>query len=196
MARKPTRRAMTLVELLAATCLAVLLLTASFGVLGSLAAQRKALAGDGTEAPWRKRLDQLLRWDLSNARRMCLRQKELRLVGYGGLDFETDAATQRPTEIIYTIQSNDNRSWLSRREIHLDSDSLRNSRDELIAVGVTSIAAYDPDKNDYQELDRFLETLPTADAPPVYVSIPNHVQVVLRGGDQQKTILDELMILQ
>jgi len=196
MARKTTRHAMTLVELLAATSLAVLLLTASFGVLGSLVAQRKALAGDGTESPWRKRLGEMLRWDLSNARRMCLRQKELRLVGYGGVDFDSAEATHRPTEIIYTIRSDGDRSWLFRREIHLDSDSLHNSRDELVAVGVTSIAVYDPERSDEQELDHLNEKLPNADAPPVYVPISNRVQVVLRGGDRRNAILDELVILQ
>jgi hypothetical protein len=186
-----TRRAMTLVELLAATVLAVLLLTASFGVLRSLATQRKALVGDEADEPWRKQLSELLRWDLINARKMCSQPEELRLIGYGGTDFETAAATLRPTEIIYTIRTDDNRSRLFRREIHLDSASLDNSRNELVAVGIAAINVYDPEKGDEQEMTR------TADnKPPAYVRISNRVRIVLRGDDQNKAIMDELLTLQ
>ena len=140
------RRAMTLVELLAASALAASLMAATLGVIGNLNKQRRILFAEGSVEPWRRQLAEQVRWDFANARKMCSRVGELRLVGYGGVDFLTDEPTHRPTEIVYSIQEECGRRWLLRKEIHLDAGSLHNSRTELVAAGAVGLAAYNPEQ--------------------------------------------------
>lgn len=191
------RRAMTLVELLGASALAVLLMTTAFGVIGSLAVQRRTLLGNDSVEPWRRQLSEQLRWELSNARKMSVRPRELRLVGYGATDFDTAEATHRPCEIVYSIQVEGGRYWLLRQEIHLDASTFSNSRTELVAAGITALEVYDLD-NDNGDHDLNLATAASEDHDThrAYALLPNRLRVVLHGKDENNTILDERVLLQ
>lgn len=192
MQKATARRAMTLVELMAASALAAVLLSASFGVIGSLAAQRKTQTCDGYTEPWRKQLSEQLRWEIANARKMCATPTELRLVGYCSTDFVTDEATHRPCEIIYSIHNDGSRSWLIRREIHLDSGTLKNSRTELAAAGITRIDAFDPKaRNNARREDRRKRN-----QPRIYMPVPDRLQLTLYGENEEVALINELVVLQ
>lgn len=184
---------MTLIELMAASALAVLLMTASLGVIRSLVVQRRAVENNAPIEPWRRRLSEQLRWDLNNARKMCSRTQELRLTGYNATDFSTSAATHRPSEIIYSVRNEGDRFWLLRQEIHLDAAVLNNSRTEVVAADVRAMEINDLEKPDEEQNNN---RKANNDGPVVYVSIPKQLHVVLHGVKENETILEESVVLQ
>ena len=142
MQHPPTTRrriAMTLVELVAALALANFLMVAMLGVLRSFAVQRRAVIGDGSIESWRAVLRSQLEWDFANARRVSISPQQLRLVGYGGRDFETGEITHRPTEIVYDVDPESRCLWLLRHETHLDEPTLHNRRTELVCRPVAAM---------------------------------------------------------
>lgn len=189
------QKAMTLIELLAASALAALLMTAMFGVLGAMSVERRTLFENRAVEPWRDQLIEQLRWDFSNARRMSVTSEELHLIGYGGRDFTTEEATLRPTEVVYIIKNDGHCKWLLRKEIHLDSNSLHNSRIEIAGKGITAIAVQRID--DFQD-DDLLEN-PQASGQSrrsmqTLSSIPSKLRVILFGEGENTRVLDEQIL--
>ncbi len=135
----PTRSGMTLIELLAATVLAALVMIATLGVIRSLATARKALDEAAVCQPWKRRLAEQLRADLLQSRLLKWDAQQLRLRGYAGRHPVTGVATQRPTEIVYAVRECGTRAFLVRVETALDAPSLGNHRSELAAEGISHI---------------------------------------------------------
>jgi hypothetical protein len=134
------RTAFTLVELLAATALAALLLAAGFGVIGSLGRTRAALARQNAARSYAAEAVDLLRWDLANARYMKATPDELTLTGYGGLDPETVAPRHRPVTVRYRVAAAGGRTWLVRDQTDLDVATNRNRSTALVCSGVAGFA--------------------------------------------------------
>lgn len=146
------RSAFTLIELLAATALAALLLAAGFRVIGSLGRARAVLARQEQSRTYVAETLDLLRWDLANARYMKSSPGELTLTGYGSLDPQTFAPRHRPVTVRYRLAApgeapgeadggvgatgGGGRAWLVREQIDLDSSTNRNRSSALVCAGV------------------------------------------------------------
>ena len=124
MSGRRSPRAFTLIELLAASALASVLVLVLFQVIGSLgrtraALDRKAAADSTTSAhePWKSDLLDMLRWDLANATERKLEPGRVTLVGHGSLDRRTLAAGHEPAAVIYELERRGGRSLLVRRQV-------------------------------------------------------------------------------
>ena len=134
------RRGFTLIEILATTALAALLLLAGFRAIASLGRARAALAAQEARRTYAPEVVDLLRLDLSNARYMKARAGELTLTGYCGLDATTLEPTHRPATVRYHLARAGGRSWLLREQTDLDVSTNRNRWSTLVCPGV---AAFD-----------------------------------------------------
>lgn len=131
---------MTLVELLAATCLSTLLMGGVLGVLTSLSRSQEAvLENHGFPPAWHQRLEEILAWDLENSRSIQGGGTQVTLIGFAGHDFSTGIPIHSPTIVRYEVIEVEDRRHLVRREIHPDSRSLENSISELICLDVAGI---------------------------------------------------------
>ncbi len=176
-------RGVTLVEVLVATMLSVVLLTAIGGILRSMQTQRKALAGDTGEAEWRRSLVDQLTWDILNSRRIHVRANRVRLIGYAGRDPETGMPEHRPTEVVYQVVSEAGQSWLIREETRLDDRTNHNWTRELVAHDVGSIKLFRVDgTGDEHDLEA------GAAAQPDPFTIPGHVRFVFTHPDGRELI--------
>lgn len=186
------RRGLTLIELVVATALAALLMAAVAGVMRSLVMQKKVLLSNDPPTPWKDRLRDQLRWDFANARRFSAEAARLRLVGYGGADFDTGALTQRPTEVVYETIDVGPRSWLVRREIHLDASTLHNRRSDIVCAGVRALVVR---RIEEQPVDvrREPPAKPAAGSTPLS-PVPDQLRLMLFGPDEE-TLLNEVLLL-
>jgi prepilin-type N-terminal cleavage/methylation domain-containing protein len=130
------RPAFTLVELLAATALAAMLLAAGFRVVGSLGRARAALARQDLARSYAAEAVDLLRWDLANARYMKSVPGDLTLTGYGGLDPDSLAPRHRPVTVRYHLAAAAGRNWLVREQADLDVATNRNRSSALVCSGL------------------------------------------------------------
>lgn len=174
---------MTVIELLAASGLAALLLAAVSGVLGTLSRHQRALVEKQTPPRWQRQFVEQLQWDLSNARRYEAAPKELRLAGFGGRDFSTGEVTFCRAEVRYEIVEIAEDSWLVRQEIHPDDHALDNARTELVCGGVS--------KMNIRSLDPPVTT--GGRQPPPPGSIPNRLRVALWSANEDEPSMDEVI---
>lgn len=138
--RLPRRRqALTLVEILAATLLATLLIVAVLGVLTSVTRGQKALLNDGVPDAWQRRLTTQLEWDLENSRSLKLVPEGILLEGYAGRDSQTGAPLHCPSVIAYLVRQEKGATHLVRQETHPESLSLHNTWTELVCADVERI---------------------------------------------------------
>jgi len=160
MANRARRRekALTAVELIAATALASLLMMALLAISASIA-RSDALMRERTSKhrPAQAMLD-LLRHDLQHARTITAdktkqdattggstatgkAQSLLTLKGRCGLDRETMSPTHRPATIRYLKRQKTEQTWLYRRQITRDAAGNTASWATPIASGVTHLSA-------------------------------------------------------
>ena len=119
MKRSPVKiSGFTLVELVAATGLAALLMVAAVQVLRNLGPPG-AGPGDRGRASVVRAAD-LLRWDLSQAVQMREDGDGLRLVGFGAIDPATRVPTHRPVAVRYVLRPAGDARWLVREQHGLD----------------------------------------------------------------------------
>ena len=133
------RSAFTVIELLAATALAGLMLAAVSGVLGTLSRQHREIMSQQHREPWQRRLIDQLQWDFANARQYEVAPKQLTLVGNGGRDFATHVPIFCRAEIRYEVLELASRPCLVRREIHPEDRALCNSGTELVCFDIATI---------------------------------------------------------
>lgn len=132
-------RGFTLVELLAATALAVSLMAGAMGVVASIRADvaEQHDAARNEIAPTRA-LIALIHRDLLHARVMKQYGGKIELIGYA----ELDRGSHRPMKIEYFVQRLADRNWLMRRRTRLDELTNKNHRTELAAADVAGIALH------------------------------------------------------
>jgi len=186
---------MTLVELLAASALAALLMVGVVGVLRSLSTQRRVLFGDHPVDRWRGPLLEQFQWDLANARRMSAQPRGLRRGGDGGCEFDTGAVTHRPTEVIYSIRQEGGRSWLLRREIHLDASTLHNDRTELVCAGIGAMAVHRLDEDPEDPRGAASGREPRPGAAAAWCPVPDQLRLLLFGMAEGELVLNEAVCL-
>jgi hypothetical protein len=133
------RSAMTLVELLAATILAALLMAAVLGVLKAVTREQRALRIHPSAEAWQAQLIRQLEWDLANSRSVTSTATGFQLVGFAGRDFASGAALHCRTSIEYAVEMVHGRSFLVRSEAHLDAANLDNQSRDLVCNQIERI---------------------------------------------------------
>ena len=181
-ARGAACRGMTVVELLTATLLATMLMTAVLGVLRNLALQQKVLFERQPVRTWRLPLIRQIRWDMINARQVVYQPGMLTLNGFAGRSFDNGRATGRPTRVIYYIAQNGSLGFLVRQEIHVDSLNEDNSRLELMLGNVHSM--------EMNRIDPGGRRQPLSNRP---APAPARLQIRLSGPDGRTSILNEIV---
>lgn len=109
-------RAFTLIELVATTALAALLMIACVAVLRSVELPQPGSADN--DAPT---VAALIRWDIAQATHWHQEDAGLLLVGFGHIDPATLAPTQRPAAVRYELTIVGDNRWLSRTQTPLDA---------------------------------------------------------------------------
>lgn len=136
---------LTLVELLAATVLATLLVGAVLGLLTSLTRnQRTILKKHGIPDPWQTRLQELFEWDLQNSRTLHAIPNGFQLEGFAGRDFSTGTPLHCPCRITYEIVEDEDRQHLIRRETHTESLNLDNTTSALACFDIGEVVCGAP----------------------------------------------------
>lgn len=184
------RSAMTLVELLAATILAALLMAAVLGVLKAVTREEKTLKGDVSGATWKAQLVRQLEWDLANSRTVLATANGFQLVGFAGRDFASGAPLHCRTSIEYAVQTTRGRSFLVRSEAHLDSPDLDNQSFELVCNQVERIVL-DSGDSDAQASNAKTAAGKSADEAP----IPDQPVVMVYTVGQDKPVLEHAFVL-
>jgi hypothetical protein len=145
-----TRRAFTLVEMLAATVLSALLMIGVLAVVRDLGAYRAAgaaaadsgaaLTPEGStsvEPDVLGVMAKLLRSDLGHAIAVeTCERNELALIGYSALHAPGRGLTHRPVRIEYELAEIDGRRWLLRKQESLDVATNRNVQRDLVCCGL------------------------------------------------------------
>jgi hypothetical protein len=134
----PARRGLTMVEVLAATLLSALLMSAVLGVLKAVTGHQKAFT-KGLQESWQPQLSALLEWDLSNSKTVLLTADGFELRGFAGRDLVSGMPLHCRTSIEYTVKKARDDSCLVRTETHLDAPNLDSIRSELVLSRVERI---------------------------------------------------------
>jgi hypothetical protein len=162
-----------LIELLAASALAAVLVLVLFQVIGSLSRARAALQRvdaderqSATQTGWKSGVLDLLRWDLTNADDVSVKPGLVMLTGHGALDRRSLAATQEPVTVVYRIQRRGSVNCLVREQVRRATSSANAGWSELVCADVTQF-----------ELSRALGS--TGQTPPTHVRIAGTTGLVL-----------------
>lgn len=131
------RPAFTLVEQLAATALASLLMAASLAVLARISHGRARSVADAANVG--DSVERILAWDLANASHMRIEPDAITLAGFDSLDAATLEPTHRPVRVSYRIESTGGRLSLVRKQTDLDVLSNRNTWARLVACGISRL---------------------------------------------------------
>jgi type II secretory pathway component PulJ len=183
------RSAMTLVELLAATILAALLMAAVLGVLKAVTREQRALRIHPSAEAWQAQLIRQLEWDLANSRSVTSTATGFQLVGFAGRDFASGAALHCRTSIEYAVQNVRGQSFLVRSEAHLDSANLDNQSLELVCNQVERIVLTSSSESTPTIANR--TTPPHTDDS----SVPDQPVVTLYAIAQEKPVLEHAFVL-
>ena len=127
-----------MVEVLAATLLAAMLMSAVLGVLKAVTSHQEAFT-KGLPESWQPQLSALLEWDLSNSKTVLLTAEGFELRGFAGRDLVSGMPLHRRTSIQYTVKKVRDESCLVRTETHLDAPNLDSTRSELVLSRVEGI---------------------------------------------------------
>jgi type II secretory pathway pseudopilin PulG len=140
-----TRRtaAFTLIELLAASALAAVLMLVLFQVIGSLGRSRAALArveqsDASARTAWKADLLDLFRWDLSNATEASFKPGVVTLTGHGALDRRSLAVDQQPVTVVYRLEPRGRSACLVRHQFPRGGVTNDASWSELVCANVTA----------------------------------------------------------
>lgn len=185
------RHGLTLVELLAATILASMLMVAVLGVLQSLTRQQKMLLDLNQTEPWQARFWEQLEWDLTNSRTVQVTPEKIVLEGYAGRDAGTQTLTHRPTRIEYSVLQTEATSLLSRYEVETGSRSLQEGVSEVLGVGIKQIllSASEPSLP-AEGSEQEISVSPLQEGP-----IPDQVYVTLVPTDDSFSVLTHAFLL-
>ena len=133
-----SRRGLTMVEVLAATLLAALLMSAVLGVLKAVTSHQKEFTR-GLPDSWRSRFCSLLEWDLQNSKTVLLNPDGFELRGLAGRDLASGIPLHCRTSIEYAVKKVRDESCLIRTEIHLEAPNLDSVRRELVLSQIERI---------------------------------------------------------
>lgn len=131
-----TRGGFTLIELMAATAIAGMMVIVTMEMLGHLTTQ----VADGKQRyhsrPWLNVLKAQIQSDFAHCRSIIVKNNELRLDGYTWQDPETGVAQRRPTQIIYQLPKSANRGWLMRKQVDLTGNINSAQHSTVVCFGI------------------------------------------------------------
>jgi prepilin-type N-terminal cleavage/methylation domain-containing protein len=163
------RRAFTLVEILLAVTIAAVLMAAVQAVLAGVARDRQRLTGE-EKLNRPSAAIELMRWDLTNARRIIPIAGGVVLEGHGGIDRTSLTPNNRLTRVTYRVRGDARESNLVREQQYLDDAIRPQPWEDLVLRGVQTFGV----------------SLPANEKPP-RVS----VQIVRESGT---TVIEQLWV--
>ena len=188
MERRPQKNAgLTAIEMLVATALAVLLISALVPMF-SLSPAERAIVELGSDDPaWFAQVIATLRADLENARGVTITDDTLTLLGDRSLARKTMEFVHQPVLVEYVVVHGKKGRWLVRWERRLEDLANRNQVVELLTAGVESFRLALPEEEDPEVEPRAQRrTLPAfnAKALPDLAPLPRRlaVELILVGG--------------
>ena len=195
MNRRSRPRAFTLLELLAASALAAVMMVVMLQVIAALsrdkvALDRKAAADDWT--PWQRDLVESLRWDLSHAAEGTAEPNLLKLTGHGALDQATLAPLHRPVTVSYRIEQLGDRSWLVRRQTPRGGAAGGGGWSELVCPDVTRFVLEPVEERESDPL--WASIRPRRPRGPVPIDASTRA-VRLRFDGPSGVIVDRVLVL-
>jgi hypothetical protein len=174
-----TRRGLTMVEVLAATLLTALLMSAVLGVLKAVTGHQKAFTR-GLAESWQTPLQNLLEWDVNNSKTVVSTNDGFELRGFAGRDLVSGTSLHCRTSILYAVRKVRDESCLVRIETHLDAPNLDSERRELVLSRVERISLGDPKS---AQLDGAKPADPEEGTP-----LPEQAMVVIFASDNHAEI--------
>jgi prepilin-type N-terminal cleavage/methylation domain-containing protein len=134
------RRAFSLVEMLVATVLSAVLMSAVLAMIAGVSRDRRTLTSLNADTA-QNGATELFRWDLSNAQSLAIGpgSQMVILVGVGGVDAATLVPNGRLVRVTYRMQS-DRTLW--RVQEYLDDPARPQVWEELVAANVTSFSVF------------------------------------------------------
>lgn len=132
-----SHRGFTLIEVLATTLLASLLMLAVMSVITSIARDQKQMDARGNESLVPRRLLAVIREDLENTRELTRQSGQIVLDGFNARDAQANP-THLPSRITYLIRTDGYESWLVREEQHESTDSPAPITLELLLPNIAS----------------------------------------------------------
>jgi hypothetical protein len=177
-----TRKAFTLVELLAANALAALLIVAILSVVGALGRDRRAHAAlnhDRTTQTTNDNLFRLIQWDFSNATGWRSVDGAYFFQSHGSLDPQTLAPTNLPVTVRYELNESAGKRWLTRSQTPRDKTS-DGAWSAPLCADVADLTFVPAD-------DR--------PAPPqsVWQNLPSQMRLTLTYTDPKRPVLDRTL---
>ncbi len=133
------RRGFTLIEALAATALAAIMMTAVMTVISALAHDDSQAVNDSKRESWQQRMIELVEQDLRYSDSVLDQGDGVLMTGHLSLDQDTLKPTHRPVEVMYHTRKYADKSWLIRSQTDLESRALDNSWSEVVCSGVRAI---------------------------------------------------------
>lgn len=174
--RIPKTRGFTLVELLLASLLAVILLTAVGGLLRAVWRQERRTQQVVAMYPPTRFFSLQLQRDFTNARGLAVAPGHVRLVGFVSTDRTSLLPSLRPAEVIYRIAGSPQHRVLIRSERGLD-ELLATPKDEIAWVGAAAIDVLHSDLSEEAELTRLVSSVPGVRP------MPRQIKIVVRDAD-------------
>jgi len=170
------RDGFTLIEALAATALAAIMMIAVMSVVSAIARSDKAIDTDTRDDDWRSRVIQVIRQDLQHADEVQSLDGRVILTGHTSLDRKTLKPTHRPAVVVYAISQYAGQSWLVRTQTDPESRSLHNAWAQVVCSGVSGLtvsilagATVDSPPDPVPTSDAQTDTNPTKQRPEVPV---------------------------
>jgi len=184
------KRGFTLVEMLAASAMAALLLVTVLVVISSLGRERRAMA-ERSKVQTPPDLTEIIRWDLVNARSIGTVRGVVTLSGFGTLDPDSLAPTpHRPVEVVYEVRRAAGKSWLVRRQRAPDNFDL--SSTELVCSGVAGLSIIRQERSDGPTQDA---TTQPSTRPSKYLALSDCVRLRVKWDDPNRAPIDRMLVL-
>lgn len=183
------RSAFTLVEMLASTVLATLLMMAVLAVVASIGRTQRIIETRDESATWPAGVMEMVRFDLLNARDVKIGDDRLVLSGFGSLDAATLEPTHRPVEVEYRLRQAAGVQWLVRAQTDLDVLSNRNRWSQPIAAGVAGF--------DCESLGEEPQEAQVAPNLPLgrQQNLPRRLRVTIRPADPAAPTVQEVLVV-
>lgn len=177
-----TRKAFTLVELLAANVLAALLIIAILSVVGALGRDRRAQAAfgyDRTTQSTNNNLFRLIQWDFSNATRWRSIDGAYFFQTHGSLDPRTFSPTDLPVTVRYELNESAGKRWLTRSQFPRDK-SFDGGWSAPLCADVADLTLVPADER-------------RAPSPSVWRNVPAQMRLTLTYVDPKRLVLDQTL---
>ncbi|MEZ6192077.1 MAG: prepilin-type N-terminal cleavage/methylation domain-containing protein [Phycisphaerales bacterium] len=130
----------TLIEALAATALAAIMMTAVMSVVTAIARSDKMEDRTPDQSDWRSRVSEVIRQDVRHAHTVESRDNRITFTGHVSLDRKRLNPTHRPAVVTYSVVQDTGQSWLFRTQTDTEDRSLHNSWSQAVCSGIRGIS--------------------------------------------------------